>query len=1174
MDRQVNVLREDFRGLARDAEAAKLAMAGFGISDSAIAKQTALNAEMRKTRDLALEIRAASGGGGVGGSGGGFTGVFGGGGRDTQGLARAAESQFRRDLSTGGIIGGLFGAQEARRLAQSGISAEASLIPSGDLRGETNRLESSIIRDAFRARAAANASSGGGRGSDGVNRGALFGLLPGGARPSQAALTTLLGLAVGGAPAIAPGILAAAPLAGAGVTGLLGAAGTLKLAFDGITSAAFTTQAAFDKLTPVQQQFVQTLRSLDAGLGAELKGIAQNTLLPQLSAALHTAFTPGLNSALAGGVGAFSSSIGGGAQQFAGLLGGTGKGFGAFPSQLGQMLQQDAGYLRQFFTVLTNLTDAFVHFQVAAGPFLKWFGDLNVQFSQYVDNAIQADQANGRLAHFFDIVQTSLQTTGHLLASVGHLASAFVDAIGFQNSVSLVNLLSKAINDLANFLKANSHTFQDFFKGAVGAANDTLTAINGILHVLTPLLSLLDSVAKAFGGWKDIIDALIALRVATWVSGIGVAAAQSIVQVGLLRGALLGLGGPQVIAALAGIAAFFGGKALGNALAGGGSNGQFPLSSPTATVNGSQVDLSFPQGDPRANKSILYDTATGLFSQSVLKNGKDVLSKISLAQAAADIGTSQHKLLQAIGGPTNPTSSVASALGALAGTSNQGTGSSGSAGAHFGNLLQLPVGVRNALIAAQAGHGSLAAANAQAYSYYQGLLTNKNLPQSVINSIYGAEAPFAPSSAFGTPGALTPNTPTAFALPNSYQLAINKAATTKGTGDDKRAIQAALTYLRGVVKGLSPADQTTAYADIGSLQSQLASLNSPAGAAASGLGLLPQGLHERLNAAQTRLSGLGGVSASTPFSSGTEQAAIGVSTQLQASVNSINSQLDKQGLTKKQINALDAERLTLTKELAAAEKQVGDQILAQHKAQVAALEAAKENRILSILGIGGNLPSGHAAAANETSQVRSFLNTTLKSFGLGGTGSHPLQPFVQELYKAGDINKRQYESLEKILSAIEIMKTDTGKISSAATGNISQRLAEIKQELTPSTGFSDQNAVASAASILRKTGAHIRGTVAQRGRAFEDMNEELQRRGTLSHAGGSALGIPLTHGGRPALTSHHTIEVKVSAADGARLSAEAAEMIAQKVGKIFLGTRNRNSTQLTGRNAGRPVPGF
>lgn len=1013
-DRQVNVLRENFRGLTKDALEAKAAMQGFGISDSAIVKQAALNDEMRKTRDLALEIRAASGGGGIGGSGGGFSGVFGGGGRNTEGLARAAEAQFRRDLSTGGIIGGLFGAQEARRLAQSGISAEAGLIPSGDLRGEFNRENYSLLRDALRARRAA--SSGGGSGG-GFDRGALFGLLPGGARPSQAALTTLLGLAVGGAPAIAPGILAAAPIAGAGIGGLLGAAGTLKLAFDGITSAAFTTQQAFDKLTPVQQQFVQTLRSLDAGLGAELKGIAQNTLLPQLSAALHTAFTPGLTSALSGGVGAFSNSIGGGAQQFAGLLGGSGKGFGAFPAELGTMLKQDAGYLSQFFTVLTHLTDAFVHFQVAAGPFLKWFGDLNVQFSKYVDNAIQADQANGRLAHFFDIIQTSLQTTGTLLASVGHLASAFVDAIGFQNSVALVNTLSRAVNGLATFLKANSRTFQDFFAGAIISANDVLDVIRELSHALTPLLSLVDQLAKAFGGFRTILDAVIAYQVANWVLGIGIAATTGAKDITLLKLAIEALSGSEVLAAIAAVAG------------------------PIAAIVAGIVLIEKYSGSGEA--------------QNTLFNRLMVLTKPGPNQIST-------QTVQQILGQKEITSAQAKSLDNA-----------------INGISTIPRGVTT----------GLASTPFAATPVTGGTGTNA-FSASGLSSIRASLTGLGGSSAaFGTSGALAATAGAGFQLPNAYQLAIAKASATPGNADDARAIQSAITYLKGAVGKLSPTDQTAAYGDLASLEAQLASITksvtAPGGATALG-NILAVVKH-----------------VSTAVRSGTTAAA-----------------------------------------------------------------TAESDRVNRILGIGGN---GIASSASITARERSILTGALGRAGLGTGAGESVGEITNQLRAHGDLPKSTLDSLKKINEAL-----NTGiKLTVSQTQNVTQRLDQINTTLKENkSGFSDLNAVASTATILRASGAHITGTAAQRGKAFQDLNEELQRRGTLSHAGGGVLGIPLTHGGRPALTSHHTIEVKVSAADGARLSAEAADMIAQKVGKIFLGSRNRNTTQLTGKNAGRPIPGF
>ena len=181
----------------------------------------------------------------------------------------------------------------------------------------------------------------------------------------------------------------------------------------------------------------------------------------------------------------FSNAIGGGAQQFAGLFGSSG-----FQDQFGKMLQQDAGYLRTFLGALTPLTDAFVRFQVAAFPLLHWLGQLTTQFSLWVDQSVKADAANGRLAEFFNILKTSLQVTGNLLLSVAHLAGAFVDALGFQNSVGVVNLLTATINDLAGpLLKSNSKVFNDFFAGAIGAAKTALDLLNGILQALHPIHS-------------------------------------------------------------------------------------------------------------------------------------------------------------------------------------------------------------------------------------------------------------------------------------------------------------------------------------------------------------------------------------------------------------------------------------------------------------------------------------------------------------------------------------------------------------------------------------------------------------------------------------------------------------------------------------------------------------
>lgn len=1063
-DRQVNALREDLRGLARDAEVAKAALAGIGISDTAVAKQAALNDELRKTRDLALEIRAASGGSGGAGGGVGASGLFSGG-SSTSVLARDAESQFRRDVSAGGLLGGLFGAQEAKRFSQN-ISADAALIPSADLRSEANRSEYAALRDIILARRALRDNGGGGGGS-GSDRGALFGLLPGGARPSQAALTTLIGLGIGAAPAIAPSLLAAAPVLGAGAGALGGAAGTLKLAFDGITSAAFTSQKAFEALSPAQQQFVTTLRSLDAGLGSTLKGIAQTTLLPQLSAALHTALSPSAVTSLSGGVGAFGGALGGGAQDFAKLFGSSG-----FQDQFGKMLQQDAGYLKTFLDAFTTWTDAIVRFQVSAGPLLTWLGKLTTSLSDWVDTSIQADQTNGRLANFFDILKTSLQATGELLLSLGHFAGAFVDAIGFQNSVALVNLLSKAINGLADFLKANSAVLQNFFKGAIQSGGDVLKAIEEIAGALTPLLREVDTLTKAFGGFRVVLDAIIGYQVANWVLGIGLAATVGATDVGILRLALLSLDSAGVLAAItavaAPIAAIVAGIALINAYSGSGG-------AHTRMFNNLQ----------EAAKDGLIDT-TGV-AQALQNNA------INATQAKA--------LDNIINGVSTIPRGVVTGLASAPGTVT----------------LQNPTNIVNNLKAAA---------------------------QNALSPLIGAaQTGSLVPPAFGTPGAFG-STGSGFTVPNSYLLQLAKAqADPNSTKPQIAALRSVIAYLRKATPGLSPTNQTTAYGDLGGYEEQLNSLLG-VGSSKSGVGFLSVAQQARLASATQGASGLTG---STDPTTTTIRALNGLLTQLLASQKSLTDAITKGTYTGEQLKGAQAEQTALHKQAVSTAKALGQQ------RETLGLE--------HILGIAPS--SGNISAASETGRVRSFLNSTLKQFGLSGTGSGALGPFVQELRKNGDINSKQYQSLEKILKVIEQAKGDTGKIATSISGNVSQRLAEIKSELQNQSNFGMQNAVTTEQAILKNSGVHITGTAEQRARFFDANNEKIQNHNKLNTGDGSIFGVPITRNGTPALVMTGDTHININGVG------KGAEQIANEVYKILLKNRNRNTTQMTGANAGR-----
>lgn len=250
---------------------------------------------------------------------------------------------------------------------------------------------------------------------------------------------------------------------------------------------------------------------------------------------------------------------------------------------------------------------------------------------------------------------------------------------------ALLPTVDKYLGELAKWLdKMNrSGKLQRDVNKAVRDGEDAFGAIKA---VVTPLAKTFEAVGKAVGGTKHEVEllatAFATFKVANIVGGLsgaaGVAGAARTAEgeVGKLRVGLLSLGSPGVLAAIAaaGAASFELGTTLGNALSGRTGNGPFPLSSPTATVDGPQVNLSFPQGDPRAKRSISFDTSTGLFSEFAKgAKGQFTQTKISLDQAARDIGVSTKKLLEAIGGPRNPTKSVAAAIEAIASEASAAT---------------------------------------------------------------------------------------------------------------------------------------------------------------------------------------------------------------------------------------------------------------------------------------------------------------------------------------------------------------------------------------------------------------------------------------------------------------------------------------------------------------------
>jgi len=383
----------------------------------------------------------------------------------------------------------------------------------------------------------AHIATGGGGGGVGASKGLFGGVLPGGARASAASVTTALGIGLAAAPVI--GLAGAGGMVGltAAIGSLVGTVGTFKLAFDGISKAAFTNQKAFDALNPVQQKFVQTLRSLDAGLGKTLHSIAQNTVLPGLTSAISSAVTPASVNTLTTAVKAFSSAISDAAQAWGKLLGSN-----QFASALGDVLQADARYARDFFVGMSNVADGMVHLMQAAIPLTDWMDRGGIALGKWIDNSIKAAQANGSLASFFDRVKTSIRTLGDLIGSVSHLFGEMFDAIGFDNSIGLVELISDAIRSLGDYVHDNQAAFHDFFSGALQSARDLSVLVGGFLKSLSPLISAVKDVADGIGGWRVVIDGIAIFFAGKMLLSVG--------WVAKLSASILGLGPATKTAAM------------------------------------------------------------------------------------------------------------------------------------------------------------------------------------------------------------------------------------------------------------------------------------------------------------------------------------------------------------------------------------------------------------------------------------------------------------------------------------------------------------------------------------------------------------------------------------------------------------------------------------------------
>lgn len=909
--------------------------------------------------------------------------------------------------------------------------------------------------------------SGGGGGNDGRRyRGYndvpgpnfLAGILPGGRRARPAAILSFLGLGVAATPEILPAAAGLSLGATAGAGALLGGVGTLALAFKGLSAAAFTTQKGFDALDPAQQRFVQTLRGLDAGLGKNLTAIAQGQIIPGLTTALHSAFTPASVSALSGGVGAFGGAISGGAQQFGKLFGSN-----QFSSSFGAVLQADARYLRDMSDGAIHLVDAFVHLQQAAIPLTDWMDKVFLGWAKLADAATLSGQASGGLAGFFDRAQESLMSLGHLLSSFGGLLKQILDVVGFQNALSVVDLFSQTFGDLARLIKANRTVLHDFFAGAVGAAHDMLSLVEHIAQIITPLLHALDSVVKAVGGWKGVIDA----AAATWITRMAVMKVATIAFAGSAEVSIAAVGTAAAVSLaefVALTAAIYAGYKAGEWIA--KQLGLGPKSGPSPMQAGTKLHPG------------PWTTVNGI---TIDANGKPVTGFVPQ-------GTSSVSANPLVSTPFSPQNA-----GQYYKTPKQ----------LFKLGLGLPASISNQLLAAQAGHGNLATANAAAYAYYQGLLGKKGLTQKQINSIYGAEAQYAPPSAFGTPNPFKP---------------------TPGT--------------------------TIPF---------------------SGLGTIPLGARNALLSAQTRLAGTGGVTKSTPYSSEALRAAIGLSTQLQHVHNILIAQLGTETDGSKKYLATQKEILTITKQLGAAQKQVGDQIIAKHNTSV-------DKQIAGILGLNGD---GGINVQGVKNKERTTLLDIVKGLAprvrgrgvvagnslaaIPGAADMSIPQLIKSLEAHGvKFSKDALADFKKIQSVIDIAAKNHRRLTADENAKITAYLKQIEQN-TAKTGAYPNTFHEPTVKELTK-GLH--GKALAQARIVAHRAEEAAMFGGKIPRGGSVLGYPLTPGGSPVVHVHVAGDMNINVMDTGNGD---PKVIAAKVRAELLKTGRRNPTQTRGPQAGKRV---
>lgn len=1000
-------------------------------------------------------------------------------------------------------------------------------------------IEKQALRSLRDEAARTRAAGGGGGRRDSF----LAGILPGGARPGPAAFAALAGLGAATAPALVPAAVGLGAGLTSGMEALVGAAGTLKLAFADLSAQAFTNQKAFDALMPVQQHFVQTLRSLDAGLVKSLEGVAQQNLLPGLTRALRSAVTPASVGAATGTVQAFSGALSGGAQAFGQLLGSP-----EFASAFGQVMQADARYLQDFIVGLSKLFDALIHLQQAAIPFTNWLDHGLAGLADWADRSARAAAASGSFARFLDQAKSGLQALGGLLTSVGHLLAALNDVTGIGVAVGVIGDLSAAVQTLANFLEQNQAVLRQFFEGAVQAAHDLITAIGGVLSALHPLIVALNAVATEVGGWRIVFDGFLVYFTARFAQqmltrlamigaaevGVGTAAATAAGEVGVLRGALLTLGGADILKVLAGLAGGLGGAAAGVAalvasLAGAQGPGykapsadQFPL---IHALDTSSTDFkghaaimaqynAYRAGtlSPSAFEAFLRAHFAEL--QTFVRPASGMFGSRPLTQA--DLERSQTFAMTRTG--------VGPASGVMPGR-DTGTG-----------------GVFP---------GTLGAVQNAAYA-----------------QVFG-------TAGFGTPGALGGTK--SDILPQNLLTAIAAADYSGNVSQEVAARQAAVAWINANRSRFSGADLATILGEGATLKQQIATLTG-GGTTTRGTGFLTQSQQTALTNAQQAVAATGftGTSTTAVATAGAAQTQARIQA-LRTLVNveaAIYDSLVKQTATGKELRSLEAERVAMSKELARNLGQLSSLTTAQQTVRAQQRITAEQQRLL---GIAPQTPGIQSIQRREREILLNELRSVSPGRTLpGGAASASLQGLVQMIQNAGvTLPSSTLRSLNLIHRVLQLTLNEHLKglkLDPSIVQNLDTRLSEINQTLkNAAKGLGTDFHVPTEKELT----AGLNLTPAQRRAVGARLAAVAELHGKVPGSP-SAFGIATSHGqtslhhpplpahvtGTPTIVHVHGNIVIEGSFDDPR---QAARAIKDELAR----EARRNATQTRGPNAGR-----